>query len=352
MINLSERDFIEKIKHEKQHYKYTKIPKSAHFNMNNKTIGDFENFNGVVASSGVSGAYLSRINPGAHLNKVVNKFNDMEVMTDIRTHDEIDPSLFVDEMIRYCELYRQEDVIAVQDDTNDLIMGIVTNGYSVVQNCDIYTLTHGILESNDITYKTEYRHDGFQMQMNVIFPDRVVELDPVDGKPNEIELRMSIFNGMTGTRALGINVGSWEQICTNGAMGLKSLFEWKQSHINTKNITAVNILERFTENLVKQLGKGDRYLELIEKANKITEPVLRENQDIIKFLTGDKFKLLKREAEEVFLRMKHHKSQYSRRTGFDIGRAVAEVARDTHVINRRHDLEIIAGNMMLMQVAS
>jgi len=351
MINLSEKDFINKIRHEKQHYKYVKVPKSARFNINNRTLANFADFSGEMASNNAIGAYLSKINPGAHLNKVVNKFNSMPTLTDPANQEEIDPSLFVDEMIRYCELHRTDDLIAVQDNSNGMIMGVVSNKYCTIQDCDIYTLTHGILEANDAAHETTYEHDGFQMRMNVRFPDRVIELDPVDGKPNEMELRLSVFNGMTGIRALGINVGSWEQVCSNGAMGLKKMFEWKQSHIETANIKAVDILEMFTENLVAQLRKGDKYLDLIEKANEISTPIIRENQDIVKILSSEKFKLLKREAEEVFRRMKHHKKQYKRKNAFDIGRAIAEVARDTHEINRRHDLEIIAGNTMLMQVA-
>lgn len=344
MINLTKKEFIDRIRHEKENYEYVKIPKTAKFDIKTNTIADFENFNGVAASSNVAGAYLARINPNAHLNKFVSKFTSLETRKDPANLEEIDPSIIAEQAIRYCELNREDDLIAVKDKSNDMIMGVVTNSYNTIQNCDIYTLSTGILDSNDIAHEVTYEHDWFQMRMNIRFPDHVVELDPVNGQENEIELRMSIFNGMTGIRALGINVGSWEQVCTNGAMGLKKTFEWKSSHLKD----SYKALNDFSENIVRQLRNGDKYLQLLENASEITTPIFRENDNVIKILSSDKFKLLKKEAEEVFRRMKHHK-QY-KTNAFGVGRAIAEVARDTHDINRRMDLEQIAGDTMLLQV--
>jgi len=345
MINLSKEDFIKKIKYEKENLEYVPIPKTAKLNITNWQIADFDSFAGQAASSNVLGAYLARINPNAHLNKFVSKFCSLKTLEDPASKETINPMKIAEQAIRYCELNRADDLIAVQDKNNGLIMGVVTEKYNTVQNCDIYTLANGILESNDISTEMTFEHDSFQMRINVRFPERIIELDPVDGKPNEIELRMSIYNGMTGIRALGVNVGSWEQVCTNGAMGLRNTFEWKSSHL--KN--TMKALEDFSENLVKQLGNGDKYLALLENASEITTPIFRENDNVVKILSSDKFGLLKKEAEEVFRRMKHHK-QYGK-NAFGVGRAIAEVARDTHdSMDRRIFLEQIAGNTMTMQV--
>ncbi len=347
MINLTEEQFIEAVLHEKNHLKYRTIPKDAHFYKDLRVIETPDaSFMGEVGANRVVSSYINKINPGAHLGKVISKFYDMEPLTDPSDSRELDPKNLMDDLIKYCEQLRKEEMVAVQDDSNGMILGVVSPNYVSIQNCDMFTISKQILDGAGIPYEASYEHDGYQMRINYRLPEMAIELPDVNGEENVMELRASLFNGMTGHRSFGFTLGSWEQICTNGAMGLKSKFEWRRAHVGR----SVDFFQEFTNNFTQQLRQGEEYLDLLEMANEITEPIIKENEDIIKVLSSEKFKLQVSEAEEVYRRMRHHKRQYTRRTGFDLGRAVAEVARDTHSIDRRMDLEVIAGTMMLMQV--
>ena len=273
--------------------------------------------------------------------------DSLPVMTDPTTGRDIDPSEPVDQLIRYCEIYREKPIIGVRDTKTNLLMGAVGKDYNTeVSNHDIYQINKNTLDTIDVKYEATFEHDNYQCRMNYTFPEYQIELPEVHGKENFMALRISTFNGQTGFRALGIAVGSWELICTNGAWGIKDVPKWTKIHVGD----TVRILEAYVQNFNKQLENGIGLLDKLSEANEINEPIIKANENIVKILSSKKYQLKVKEAEEVFTRMKHHKAQYSRMNGFDIGRAVAEVARDTHEINRRTELEVIAGNLMTIQL--
>ena len=293
-------------------------------------------------------------------NLDINRFNKMnggyipdENGEYVLLDENIDAKELSDQLIRYCELNRKQPIFAYRHEGSGLVYGIVSQRHTLLQDIDVFDIINNRFE--DIPHTYQFEHNNFRMRVGIILDEIAVEL----GGEKSIKFRISAGNSMFGVGSAFVVAGSFEMWCKNGAMGWRTKakkewraegflggFEWSKIHVYNPSY----ILRDLSNALNDQLGKADKYLELIENANEADEPIFKQNDDIIKKLTEDKFKLHKTEAEEVYKLMKTKTQQYGRFNGFDTGRAIAEVARDIPNLTRRFELERISGKIMFAQV--
>lgn len=312
-----------------------------------KKLSNYDHFNGEQLSSGpafldqdITSQYIGLINPGMHLGTVVNKLDGMERVDDPIDNSEIYPSDISDELIRFCELKRENPVYIYKDKDTNVVFGAVSDQHLYVPDKDIFDVCENFLQ--DIPHESTYAHNMKRFVMNHRFPELAVEL----GSDNALNFRITVGGSSFGFGSCFVRSGSYEQWCTNGAMAWSSDFQWTHQH---RWSSAENLLRDYTTAIRGQLAEADRLLPLLEEANEINERIIEAQKDVVKVLRSDRFNLLKREAEGVYKKMRS-KDQYTRYNGFDIGRAIAEVARDTGSFDRSLELEQKAQEVMLCQV--
>lgn len=323
------------------------------FHMTPKSIDNNINKNLVFADNSVRSQYLSLINDNMYLPAVYRKLSNATNQTDPTNHDVLQPNQILEDLVRWSELNRKQESYAYRHKQSGLVYGVVSNKHKLLQDLDIL---ENIYENifHGIPHTVSFEHNHFRMRINVVLDEIAVELVG----NNAMKFRMSIGNSMFGVGSAFIYAGSYEMWCTNGAMGWRTkfnkkynldsndIFEFRRSHV----IAPIKILKDMNTNTIKQLSHADKYMEQLEQANEINETIFTEKEQIDEQLQKDKFKLSKSEAQQAYLLMKHKHEQYGRMNGFDTGRAIAEVARDTTNMDRKIELENIASTIMFSQL--
>lgn len=294
-----------------------------------------------------------KINLGSTLSKL---YGHLKPLLDEHTRINYAPVDIAEQLLRYCELNRAKNLYILYHQTSRYAYGMVSDRHQITQDADIYDLYRELFQ--EIPHTAYFSHNYFRMKIDITMDD--IELELEDG--NSMKLRVSLGNSMFGVGSAFVKIGSWEQICSNGAMGWNNkltkefglskedahYFPYTQRHTYAPS----HILGEMKEGIIKQLGMGQEYIEVLEEAHSIESPIIKKVEDIEKELQKDKFGLGKAEAEEVYKLLMHKHKQYKRRNAFDVGRAIAEVARDTVNLDRQIELEQIAGKTMLAQVST
>lgn len=306
-----------------------------------------QNFN--MLSSGINfyndiarQQYLGLINPGIHLPEVIGKLRKLDTVHDPNDHSSLDPEELADQVVRFCELNRTQPIMAYKVPGMNVLYGVVSDQHSFVKDKDVVSITNAFFEN--IPHNTSYNHSIYRMKMDFNFPDIAIPL--ID--KNSLQFRVSIGNSQFGVGSLFVQAGSYEQTCTNGAMGWATKFAFRASH---RRVSAEYLLRQLRDGLNKIFSGATQYMTILRQANEIIDPIIKENESVVLILRSKKFGLLKREAESIYRRIRAN-PQYQRLNAFDIGRAIAEEARDTVSIERHIELEHLAGRIMTSQVKS
>lgn len=268
----------------------------------------------------------------------------------------IKPNEIADQLVRYCELRKDRKrypIHMLQHEKTNAIYGFVSKDHVVLSDYDIYNTTMAYFENIPCTI--QYEHSTFQMRLGIILDELAVDL----GYDNSIKLRLSIGNSMFGRGSAYVMMGSFEKWCENGAMGwfTKMKKEWdnpgfidgfelREQH---RWKTPDKILEGMRDAMTEQIKNGDKYIYLLDNAKEITDSIIDERKDAVAQLQEKKFGLQKQEAENVYAILKTKVQQYQT-NAFGVGRAIAEVARDTSNHQRQIDLEKIASHVMFSQL--
>ncbi|MFX1538597.1 MAG: hypothetical protein ACFFDI_30790, partial [Promethearchaeota archaeon] len=283
----------------------------------------------------------------------------------------LDPQGILNLVIRYLELKKdrtKNPIHMLRHKKSGLIYGFVSKNFVQVRDIDIYKMVKAYFEDSGLKVEWKYDHWTFNMRIAAIIDDFNVEL----GGGNSLKLRLLLGNSMTGRGSAYVTIGSFEQWCSNGAMGwVNKLAKYFKAEIGDNGLridkpedvifadsirqrhsftTPDRILENMMTGIESQLKNGDKYLYLLENAKEITEPIIQENKDIVEELQKDRFKLRKQEAQNVFAILKTKANQYKDNSGFSIGRAIAEVGRDTESHERKIELEKLASKVMFSQL--
>jgi hypothetical protein len=270
---------------------------------------------------------------------------------------EINPKELLDKTIRYCELLKDRKkypIYVLRHKISGLIYAFVSKDHVRLSDKDIIDMVEPYFADMPVTF--QYKHSTWRMEVNATLDDISIEL----GHNNAMKLRVCIGNSMFGRGSAYVSIGSWEMLCSNGAMGWASklaeqfevegfelLEDVRQQH---RWKTPDVILDEMREGITSQLKGGDKYLYLIENANEITDPIIKKNKDIVEELRKKRFNLKENEAREVYALLKTKTEQYRHTNGFDVGRAIAEVARDTENHERALELEKLASKTMFSQL--
>lgn len=269
----------------------------------------------------------------------------------------LNPKDILDQVVRYCELIKERNkypIYVLRHKKSGLVYAFVSKSHIRLSDKDIVDMVEPYFKDMPVTF--QYKHSTWRMEINAILDEIAIEL----GQNNSMKLRICIGNSMFGRGAAYVTIGSWEKWCSNGAMGwaykLAKQFEIAGFELlqdvrhQHRWRTPDEILSEMREGITNQLKSGDKFLYLIENANEITDPIIKKNKDIVNELQKQKFGLQKNEAQEVYALLKTKTEQYHHNNGFDIGRAIAEVARDTKAHERALELEKIASKTMFSQL--
>lgn len=283
----------------------------------------------------------------------------------------LSPKNILDSMVRYLELRKdrtRNPIYMLKHKQTDLIYGFVSKNFVQVRDSDIYKMVKAYFEDSGFNVEWKFEHSTFNMRIATIIDDFSVDL----GEGNAMKLRLLLGNSMTGRGSAYVTIGSFEQWCSNGAMGwVNKLSQYFKAEVRDDGVTidkpediifadsirqrhSFTTPDRILENMMKgiesQLKNGDKYLYLIENAKEITDPIIKENRDMVEALQQERFKLRKQEAQNVFAILKTKANQYKDNSGFSIGRAIAEVGRDTDSPERKVELEKLASKVMFSQL--
>lgn len=331
------QDYAEFSKNLKENVVREEIEDWEHLQLPDYNLSSNLNF----AADEVRSQYIGLINPNMHLAKVLSKLTSLEPVDDPLNFEVYDPEQIADSLVRFCELNREKSIYAYKHRDTNLVYGVVSPDHVRLDDYDVFQICEAHFK--DLPFEGEYEHDIFRSKISYTFPEISIDL----GGENSMNFRISVINGFTGRSALKGSAGSYEEWCTNGAMSWINKYNFSQNHIHT---TAENMLKKLQRFLTRCLSKADLHMETLRQANEITEKIIKENSSVVKVLRSKKFNLLKREAESVYRRIRSN-PRYQRLNGFDLGRAIAEEARDTGTLERQIELEQLAGKVMVSQVS-
>jgi len=330
---MREEDWLNVAQHQKEHVSKKRLLRHEH-------VSDFKIGQLSFLGTAPYGRYIDLINPNMHLSKVVSKLNSIaEPILVPESNEVLDPKIMADDLIRYCELNRKEPVYLYKDDTNNSIISAVSGRHSRVYDTDVYEVMNEFFK--DIPHQYQFESDMYRSRITVSLPELAIKL----GGDNSMNFRFSIGNSEFGYGSCYCDAGSYEQWCTNGARAWVSKFKWQQIHVSSPE----SILRNLADALLDQMSKADQYMTILENANEVSERYIKENVNVINFLRKDKFGFLKREAESIYRRIRNN-TRYQRMNAFDVGRAIAEEARDTNDMERKLWMENLAGKVMVAQV--
>lgn len=284
--------------------------------------------------------YIGLINPGIHLSTVYNKLKDGEEHEDPITRHHYDGKQIAHDLFRWCELNRTKPIIAIRDPIESLVYGFVSPEHVIIYDKDIYNMSEAFLEN--IPHNSEYYHDINRMMLRYEFPEISFKLQ----HDNAMNFQISVGNCQFGRGSLFIKAGSYEQRCTNSPMAWQGVFTWMMAH-RWRN--AEEMLTQFSGGLTEIFSSAQGYMKILQRANEIIQPIIKENESVIRVLRSQRFNLLKREAEGVWQRIRAN-PEYQKLNGFNLGRAISEEARDTDNLTRKIELEQISGRTMVSQV--
>lgn len=335
MYGLTENQFIEKIDRFKQIEK-VEIRKTDHMD------GHFTNSGMKPFSDKVLSQYYGLINCGIHLPAIVGKFNKLETLKHPISGISYNPQTIKDNLVRYCELNRTTPIHGYKDPTTNVLYGIVSPEHVPIHDKDVFNITEAFVQ--DIPHDTRYYHDDSRMMIDYEFKELGIELPD----NNRMNFCLIIKNSPFGMGILSVEGGAFEHRCGNGVTSwVKDVnFKWSAIH-RWRN--ASYMLEQIGKGMKAVMSMANISMEALRQANEIIEPIIKENENVVTILRSKKFNLLKREAESIYRRIISN-PQYRRMNGFDVGRAIAEEARDTGSLDRRIELEQIAGHVMTSQV--
>ena len=335
MYGLTKSQFVEKIDRFKRVEK-VEIKKTDHMD------GFFNNSQLKPYNEKVLGQYWGLINPGIHLPAIVGKFDKLESKTNPLTGKIYNPQTIKDNLVRFCELNRDTPVIGYKDPELNILYGIVSPEHVPIHDRDVFDITEAFVQ--DIPHDTRYYHDNTRMMIDYEFKE--IGMDLPDN--NRMNFCIVVKNSPFGMGIFSVEGGAFEHKCGNGQIlwveGMN--FKWSMIH-RWRN--ASYMLTEATKGLKNVLSLAGRGIEFLRQANEIVEPIIKENENVVSILRSKKFNLIKREAESIYRRI-ITSPQYRRMNGFDVGRAIAEEARDTSNLDRRIELEQIAGRTMTSQV--
>ena len=330
---MSEEQWLNIVTNQKDNIKKVRVRKWDH-------ISDFKLGENSFISESAYDKYINLINPNMHLGKVVSKLRSIgTVQTPPESNQILDPSVMADDLIRFSELTRVEPMFVYKDENTKSIVSAVSQRHSRVYDLDVYNVVKSFFEN--VPSEMSFENDIHRSRIIITLPELAVEL----GSDNAMNFRISVGNSEFGYGSCNCRAGSYEQWCSNGAMGWKTQFQWKQIHISSPEV----ILRNLAQGIVDMMAQADTYMAILEQANEVTDRYIEDNVNVIAFLREDKFRLLKREAEGVYRRIRNN-PRYQRFNAFDVGRAIAEEALNTHTIERRVWMEQLSGKVMVAQV--
>jgi len=288
--------------------------------------------------------YLDLVNVWKiYLSNLVSKLRNAESVDDPIDNSTINPTQLVDRLVRFSEISRDREkqpIYAYKDKRDGLIYGCVSKRHTYVPDSRIFKIMETHVK--DIPHEATYYHNIFQWKIDYRFPE--IKFDLPDD--NAMEYMISVGGSAHGFRIAYVCASAYEQTCSNGMMGWVNKLHWTQVHAG---IQPELLLTRYKEHFNQSLSNGTGFMELLTQANEVSDAIIDEYQNVVEQLRSKKFNLLKGEAEEIYRRIRSEQ-RYQRLNAFDVGRAIAEQARDTLSLNRRIELEQLAGRVMLQQV--
>ena len=294
------------------------------------------------ASDKVSSQYWGLINMGIHLPTVVSKMWNSSPLEHPVTKEEYNPRDITDSLIHYCELNRTTPMYGYKDPYNSMLYGIVSPEHVMVRDRDVLDIAEAFTQNLD--HRARYNHDNARMMLDYEFPELGIELP----NGNSMNFCLIIKNSQFGLGGLTVDGGGFESRCGNGMVMWAKGFDFHFNAIHRWR-NAQELLTQLGVGLNKIFSLAPKALSILAQANEITDPIIKENESVVQVLRSKRFNMLKREAESVYRRIISNPN-YKRYNGFDIGRAIAEEARDTTNLDRRIELEQLAGQVMTSQV--
>lgn len=219
-----------------------------------------------------------------------------------------------------------------------ILNSINSKKYTRIKNVDIVERISNMTRGNASLVVSKIHHSDFCLAIKVIDINNPIQLDPKN--PDDIGyVGVEIINSEIGTRKLTIRRVVFRKVCSNGMWGFDTTHTYNKKHIGSEIKNYVLVLKDYFHDLLYSDGSDAKKLShrFAIAHNRLIATSQEEREKFLKHLG-----LTEREIESAIT---NHATEEKKdmRTAFDFIQAITAAARVTHSVERRSELEYIAG---------
>ena len=234
----------------------------------------------------------------------------------------------------YFDFYVTRDI-----DTGRYILNSINSlKYTRIKNVDIVERISNMTKENASLVVSKIHHSDFCLAIKVIDINHPIQLDPKN--LDDIGyVGVEIINSEIGTRKLTIRRVIFRKVCSNGMWGFDTTHTYNKKHIGSEIKNYVLVLQDYFHDLLHSDGSDAKKLshKFAIAQNRLIATSQEEREKFLKYLgLRDK---------EIEAAITNHATEEKKdmRTAFDVIQAITAAARVTHSVERRSELEYIAG---------
>ena len=186
---------------------------------------------------------------------------------------------------------------------------------------------------------SKVQHQYHCLSIKVINTDHPIQLDP--NNPNDIGyIGLEVINSEIGTKKLTIRQTIFRQVCKNGMWGFDTTSVYSKKHIGEE---IRNYRSKLDDKLLNLAYADDTGARILSRKFAIAQRKLEATNDAERDAFLKRLGLKEREIETAIV---CHATEEKKdmRSAFDFVQAVTAAARISSTVERRSELEEIAGN--------
>ncbi len=151
----------------------------------------------------------------------------------------------------------------IYNETNEKTLGVMSKGYEIVQNENIFTSLFAEIEragldvSNAFT-RVRMDNDGQRVMAEIIFPETSFDVAVGD----TVALSITAINSFDGSGAFHLKMGAFRFICANGMVSANGIIEYKHQH--SKGLSASSAAKHIANGMTQYNEDKES---LLEQAN-------------------------------------------------------------------------------------